>query len=84
MKFPIFNQKKKKLEKEFEIVTNVGELSRVTVVQDAIEESKINNNEIKTEIKRKTNYDIYIISEEDPDEDNKNFYYKMYMCNINS
>ena len=75
-------QEKKPLEKEFEIITNVGELKRVSVVQKSIEESKINNNEIKAEIRRKTNYDIYIISEEDSDEDNKLFYSKMYTCAI--
>ena len=75
-------QEKKPLEKEFEIITNVGELKRVSVVQKSIEESKINNNEIKAEIRRNTNYDIYIISEEDSDEDNKLFYSKMYTCAI--
>ena len=73
---------KKKLQKEFNIVSNVGDLKRVSVVQKSVEETKINNNLIKTEIKRKTNYDIYIASEEDPDEDNKLFYSKMYTCAI--
>ena len=36
-------QEKKPLEKEFEIITNLGELKRVSVVQKSIEESKINN-----------------------------------------
>ena len=47
-----------------------------------MEETKINNNQIKSEIKRETNYDIYIASEEEPDEDNKLFYSKMYTCEI--
>lgn len=68
----------KKLEKEFEIITNVGELKRVSVVQKSSEETKLNDNIISTEIKRKTNYDIYTISEEDSNEENKLFYSKMY------
>ena len=70
--------KYKKLEKVFEIVTNVGELKRVSVVQRSIDETKINNNTLTTNILRKTNYDIYTISEDVPDEDNKLFYSKMY------
>ena len=71
-----------RLTKEFEIVSNVGELKRISVIQKSVEETKINNNQIKTEIKRKTNYDIYIASEEEPDEENKLFYSKMYTCAI--
>ena len=46
---------KKKLQKEFNIVSNVGDLKRVSVVQKSVEETKINNNLIKTEINRKKN-----------------------------
>ena len=67
-----------KLTKEFEIVSNIGELNRISVVQKSIEETKLNNNIITTEIERKTNYDIYFISEENSDEENKLFYSKMY------
>lgn len=73
---------KKKLEKEFEIVSNVGELKRISVVQNSIDETKLNNQTLKVNVTRKTNYDIYIISEEEPDEENKLFYSKMYTCAI--
>ena len=68
----------KELKKEFEIITNPGDLKRVSVVQTSIDETKLDGIPITTEIKRKTNYDIYIISESNSDEDNKLFYSKMY------
>ena len=66
------------LRKIFNITTNVGEIKRVSVFQRSLDETKINNNTITTEVKRKSNYDIYTISVEDVDEDNKLFYSKMY------
>ena len=72
----------KKLKKEFEIITNPGDLKRVSVVQSSIDETKLDGNLITTEIKRITNYDIYIISESNSDEDNKLFYSKMYKAAI--
>ena len=48
------------LEKEFEILTKVG-LRKFKVVQNSIEENKINGNLITTKIKRITNYDVYIL-----------------------
>ena len=51
------------LEKEFEILTKVG-LRKFKVVQNSIEENKINGNLITTKIKRITNYDLYILKEE--------------------
>ena len=51
------------LEKEFEILTKVG-LRKFNVVQNSIEENKINGNLITTKIKRITNYDLYILKEE--------------------
>ena len=68
----------KKLQKIFDIVTNVGEIKRVFVQQRSLDETKVNNNTLTTKVLRKTNYDIYTISEEDSDEDNKLFYSKMY------
>ena len=78
----LINGNFKKLEKEFEIITNVGDLKRVSVVQKSSDEAKLNDNIISTEIKRKTNYDIYIKSEEDSNEENKLFYSKMYTLAI--
>ena len=78
----LINGNFKKLEKEFEIITNVGDLKRVSVVQKSSDEAKLNDNIISTEIKRKTNYDIYTISEEDSNEENKLFYSKMYTLAI--
>ena len=77
-----FLLKEKKLEKEFEIVTKVGDLKRVSVVQISSDQTKLDDNIIETQIKRKTNYDIYVISESEPDEDNKLFYSKMYTSSI--
>ena len=73
---------KKPLSKEFEINTNVGDIKRISIVQISQDETKLNDNILKTEIKRKTIYDIYIISEEDSDEENKLFYSKIYNCSI--
>ena len=71
-----------KLQKEFQITTNVGDLKRIYVTQKSTEENILNGNLIKTEVKRNTNYDIYIISEEIADESNKLFYSKMYTCAV--
>ena len=56
-------------EKEFDIVTKAGDLKKISVVQKSKDETKINNQVIISENTRKTDYNIYIISEEDPDEE---------------
>jgi len=72
----------KKLEKEFEIITTAGELKRISVTQTSTEKTKTNGNFIEIKFIRKTNYDIYIISEEEVNEENKLFYSKMYTAAI--
>jgi len=72
------NINKTRIKKEFDIITKPGDLKYVSLVQKTKEETKIDNKIITTEIIRKTNYDIYFISESDPDEKNKLYYSKMY------
>ena len=72
----------KKLEKEFEILTIPGEIKRIAVNQISLDETKTNGKVFSINTIRKTNYDIYIISEEDADEENKLFFSKMYMAAI--
>ena len=79
---PVIESGYKKLEKEFEIVSNAGELKRISVIQTSQEETKLNGNIIKTETKRKTNYDIYFISEENSGKETELFYSKMYTAAI--
>ena len=61
------------LEKEFEILTKIG-LRKLKVVQNSIEENKINGNLITTKVKRITNYDIYILKEEKADNKTKKYF----------
>ena len=64
--------------KEFDILTRVGDLKQISLVQKSKDETKINGKVIETKNIRKTNYNIYIISEEDPDEEHSAYYTKMY------
>ena len=66
-----------KIKKEFNINTKVGDLKRISVIQVSKDETKLNEETIKSKITRKTNYDIYFKSEEDASEDNK-YYSKIY------
>ena len=61
------------LEKEFEILTKEG-LRKFNVVQNSVEENKINGNLITTKIKRITNYDVYIFKEEKANNKNKKYF----------
>ena len=64
--------------KEFDIITKPGDLKQISVVQKSKDETKINNQTIISENIRKTDYNIYIISEEDPDQELYEYYTKMY------
>ena len=66
------------IKKEFNILTKTGELKHISVIQKSNEETKLNSEFVTSKITRKTNYDIYFISEEDASEENKKFYSKMY------
>ena len=76
------NNDDKKLGSEFDINTKVGDLKRISVNQKYKEDMLIDGEKSDAFLTRITNYDIYIISEEDSDEDNKLFYDKMYTCAI--
>ena len=66
------------IERELYIKNNVKDLKSVYVNQNSTE--NITSNGILSEINfiRKTNYEYFFLSEEDPDEENKNFYEKKY------
>ena len=66
------------LKNEFEINTKVGDLRRISVIQKNFDQTLINGELISTNITRKTNYDIYIRSEEESKEEDQLFYSKMY------
>ena len=66
------------LKNEFEINTKVGDLRRISVIQKNFDQTLINGELISTNITRKTNYDIYILSEEESKEEDQLFYSKMY------
>ena len=72
----------RKLGSEFEFNTKVGDLKRISVNQKFKEDMLIDGEKVVSFLTRITNYDIYIISEEEPDEDNKLFYDKKYTCAI--
>jgi len=70
------------LETEFEFNTQVKDLKRIFVEQKYTETVVTDGIEETVAVDRKTNYDIFIISEEPPDEENKNFYNKKYTAAI--
>jgi len=70
------------LETEFEFNTQVKDLKRIFVEQKYTENVVIDGIEETVVVDRKTNYDIFIISEEPSDEENKNFYNKKYTAAI--
>ena len=76
------NNDDRKLGSEFDFNTKVGDLKRISVKQKSKEDMLIDGEKVNSFITRITNYDIYIISEEAPDENNKLFYDKMYTCAI--
>ena len=79
---PISPLESRKLEKEFEIVTTPGVVNRISVIQKSEDKTKTNGNSFTVNSLRKTNYDIYIISEMEADENHKKYYSKMYTAAI--
>ena len=69
---------KRPIEKEFEIITKKGDFKQILVTQKTKEEEKIDDNIITNNIIRKTNYDIYFLTEEEANENNKLYYNKIY------
>ena len=66
-----------KIKNEFNILTKAGDLKQVSVIQKSKEETKLNDQIIVTEITRKTDYDIYFISQERAREEYQDYYSKM-------
>ena len=64
------------LETEFEFNTTVHDLRRIFVQQKYYEEIMTNGTKTNIVVNRKTNYDIYIISEKDSDAENQIFLIK--------
>ena len=81
---PIYEKGNKKLESEFEFKTKVGDLRRIYINQK-YQEDRIYNGQKITRIKeRKTNYDIFILSESKPQKDFESFYNTIYTCAIST
>ena len=68
--------------KEYKIKTNVNDLKRIYINQKYYEDIKVEGSLRQILVDRKTNYDIYIISEIESDEKVKNYYNKTYLCAI--
>jgi len=63
---------------EFGFNTNQNDLKSIKVVQTSHDKSVINNEAITTDTTRETDYDIFILSEEDAQGEDKLYYSKMY------
>ena len=68
----------KPLEKEFEILTEIG-LRKVRVVQNSLEENKIEGNLFKTNVTRITDYHFYIMKEEKADNKTQKYYNSTFL-----
>ena len=66
-----------KIKNEFNILTRAGDLKQISVIQKSKEETKLNDQVITSEITRKTDYDIYFISQEQATEEYQEYYSKM-------
>ena len=66
------------LERITPLNTNAGELKYVTVVQINNETTKLNDQLITTNTIRQTNYQVFILSEEEAKPEDQLFYNKMY------
>ena len=70
------------MENTYKINTNVNDLKRIYINQRYYEDIKFSGSLTKRLVDRKTNYDIYVISETEPDEETKYSYNKIYTCSI--
>ena len=73
---------KKMIETEFEFSTKVGDLNRINVEQNYVEEITSFGLKYDQFVGRKTNYDIYILSETNSTEETKYFYNTTYTAAI--
>ena len=79
---PLENEKSRDLGSEYEINTKKGDLKRIQVKQKYTEDRVRDGEKITTFSTRITNYDIYIMNEQNSDEENKYYYKKLYTCSI--
>ena len=79
---PIYPDNYEKLESEFEFNTKVGDLKRIYVNQKYEENRLYDGLQISRTKERRTNYDIFIISESEPENGYTNYYNKMYTAAI--
>ena len=70
------------MEETYKINTKANDLKRIYINQKSYEDIKISGSLTKRLVDRKTNYDIYVISETEPDEEAKYSYNKIYTCSI--
>ena len=75
---PQYKEDNEKLESEFEFKTLVGDLRRIQVLQRYDEDRLYEGEKIQRKKIRNTTYDIFIISESNPEEDFINYYNKRY------
>ena len=79
---PVENEQSRDLGSEYEINTKKGDLKRIQVKQKYTEDRVRDGEKITTFSTRITNYDIYIMNEQNSDEENKYYYKKLYTCSI--
>ena len=79
---PGYDKVNKKLESEFEFNTKVGDLKRIYIHQKYKEDRLYEGKKITKFNDRKTNYDIFILSESEPKPDFINYYNKLYTAAI--
>jgi hypothetical protein len=75
---PQYKEDNEKLESEFEFKTLVGDLRRVHVIQRFVEDRLYEGHKIQRKRIRNTTYDIFIISESNPEDDFINYYNKKF------
>ena len=63
---------------EFFFKTNINDLKRIYISQKLYENMLIDGVQTKIDLIRNTNYDIFIMSEKEADNENKKFYNKTY------
>ena len=62
--------------------TKVNDIRRLSIEQNSYEDMIIDGIQAQTKTFRKTKYDIYIISEKNVENENKNYYNKIYTASI--
>jgi len=75
-------EQSRELGTEYEINTKKGDLKRIQVKQKYTEDRVRDGEKITTYSTRITNYDIYIMNEQNSDEENLYYLKKLYTCSI--